>query len=57
MAEHGEWNKKGATLSDYLSSRTAQTELRKINKEINELQKKIIELQVCKGEIEKSGLL
>lgn len=108
MAEHGEWNKKGATLSDatalkdygvdtdfivqgiragqleyregaiwgnpyikvlrsqlerfiaeklgsnYLTKRTAQTELRKVNKEIAELKKKIKELQARKDEIEKS---
>lgn len=111
MAEHGEWNKKGATLSDttafkdygvnrdfivqgiqagkleyrqgaiwgnpyikvlksqlerfiaeqlgsnYLANRTAQTELRKVNKEIAELKKKIKELQARKDEIEKSGAL
>jgi coenzyme F420-reducing hydrogenase delta subunit len=111
MAEHGEWNRKGATLSDatalkdygvnrdfivqgiqskkleyregavwgnpyikvlksqlerliaeelgskYLAKRTAQTELRKINKEIAELKKKIKDLQTKKEEIEKSGAL
>lgn len=111
MAEHGEWNRKGATLSDatalkdygvnrdfivqgiqagkleyregaiwgnpyikvlksqlerfiveklganYLSNKTAQTDLRKINKEITELKKRIKELQVRKDEIEKSGSL
>ena len=109
MAEHGEWNRKGATLSDatalkdygvnrdfivqgiqagkleyregaiwgnpytkvlksqleryiveqlgasYLANRTAQTDLRKINKEIAELKKRIQELQVRKDEIEKSA--
>ena len=111
MAEHGEWNRKGATLSDatalkdfgvnrdfivqgiqagkleyregaiwgnpyikvlksqierfiveqlgagYLVNRTAQTDLRKINKEIAELKKRIKELQVRKDEIEKSASL
>lgn len=111
MAEYGEWNRKGATLSDttalkdyginrdfivqgiqagkleyregsiwgnpyikvlkrqleqfiaeqlganYLANRTAQTELRKVNKEIAELKKKIKELQARKDEIEKSGAL
>jgi coenzyme F420-reducing hydrogenase delta subunit len=111
MAEHGEWNRKGATLSDatalkdygvnrdfivqgiqagkleyregaiwgnpyikvlksqlerfiteqlgpsYLANRTAQTELRKVNKEIAELKKKIKDLQTRKEEIEKSGAL
>jgi hypothetical protein len=111
MAEHGEWNRKGATLSDatafkdygvnrdfivqgiqagkleyrdgaiwgnpyikvlksqlerfiaeqlgssYLAKRTAQTELRKVNKEIADLKKKIKDLQARKEGIEKSGAL
>jgi hypothetical protein len=111
MAEHGEWNKKGATLSDatalkdygvatdfivqgiragkleyregaiwgnpyikvlrsqlerfiaeelgsnYLTKRTSQTELRKVNKEIAELKKKLKDLLTRKDELEKSGAL
>lgn len=111
MAEYGEWNKKGATLSDatalkdygvnrdfivqgiqagkleyregavwgnpyikvlksqlerfiteelgsnYLANKTSQTELRKINKEIAELKKKIKDLLARKDELEKSVAL
>jgi hypothetical protein len=108
MAQYGEWNRKGATLSDVtaqkeygvsrdfivkgiqagkleyregviwsnpylrvlrsqlelyiaeqlgldrLASTKAQTELRKINKDIADLKKKLSELQVRKVEIEKA---
>ena len=111
MAEYGQWNKKGATLSDatalkdygvnrdfivqgiqagkleyregavwgnpyikvlksqlerfiteelgsnYLANKTSQTELRKINKEIAELKKKIKDLLARKDELEKSVAL
>ena len=43
--------------SGYLANRTAQTELRKVDKEIAELKKRIKELQTRKEEIEKSGAL
>lgn len=43
--------------SDYLTSKITQTELRKIDKEILGLQKKLKQLQVRKEEIKKSGVL
>jgi hypothetical protein len=41
--------------ASYLANRAAQTDWRKINKEIAELKKRIKELQVRKDEIEKSA--
>jgi hypothetical protein len=70
MAEYGEWNQKGATLSDVTAKKEYgvdrnfilkgiragknQTELRKIKKEIAELKKRLGELQARKTELEKN---
>lgn len=43
--------------SNYLVSKKSQTELRKINKEIADMKKKLAELQARKSEIEKSGAI
>ena len=46
MVEYGEWNRKGAVLSDVTAKKD---ELRKINQEIASLKKRMAELEARKA--------